>query len=71
MKTLTISGMHCDACKKLISMELEDAGLDQHVASIEVEGDNKGTLTLKDGVDEGIEQKVRETVNGMEGYTVE
>ena len=70
MNTLTIKGMHCDACKKLITMELEDAGLQDYVTSLELSGENMGALTLSDSVSEEDKNRIREVINAMEGYTV-
>lgn len=64
-----VNGMHCDACKKLITMELEDAGLQAHVASLELSGENMGTLTLNNGVSDGDRARVEDVINAMEGYT--
>lgn len=70
--TIIVSGMHCDACKKLVRMELEDAGLDSFVLNIQVDQEqNRGTLTLKDGAGENNTEEIRNVINSMEGYSTE
>lgn len=71
MNTLTIKGMHCDACKKLITMELEDAGLNQHVASIELGNNNVGRLCLRDGTESEVLNNIKKVLNGMKDYSIE
>jgi len=70
MQQLIIQGMHCDACKKLIMMELEDASLDIFVDSISVEDDNKGIMILKNATEDDI-MKIKNSINAMDGYHVE
>lgn len=72
MKTITVQGMHCGACEKLIRMELDDAGLGSYVEKVEIEGEEKkGVFHLKaDTGDEQIE-KIKQIINGMEGYSTE
>ena len=53
MTTLTVEGMHCDACKKLIMMELEDAGLDTYVENVTVAStEKKGIFQLNELFDQ-------------------
>ena len=72
MKTITVEGMHCGACEKLIRMELDDAGLEFHVEKVEIQGEaKKGVFHFKaDTGDEQIE-KIKQIVNSMEGYSTE
>lgn len=70
MKTITVQGMHCDACKKLIMMELEDAQLDQLVGNIDVDaGSKQGVLTVQDSATDDNIAKIKRLINDMEGYT--
>ncbi|PIT86269.1 MAG: hypothetical protein COU33_04110 [Candidatus Magasanikbacteria bacterium CG10_big_fil_rev_8_21_14_0_10_43_6] len=72
MKTITVQGMHCGACEKLIRMELDDAGLESFVDSVEIEsGEKKGIFCLKEGISEEQVEKIKQIINGMEGYSTE
>lgn len=67
--TIKVKGMHCDACKMLIKMELEEIGLENNVESVELESDNQGIVVL-DNVDEHQIEEVRNTINKMDQYQV-
>jgi copper chaperone CopZ len=70
-KTLTVSGMHCDACVALVKMEIEEAGVDPDKISIRVDGlNNKGLVSVRD-LEDGEEGKVIEAINSMDSYQVE
>lgn len=71
MNLLTIKGMHCDACKKLIMMELEDHGLNNYVASLEISGENIGALSFRDGVSDDVVLAVRKIIDDMDNYSIE
>jgi len=63
--------MHCDACKKLIMMELEDAGLESSVLEVEVsKEDKRGVFTLIDEVSDSDLGQIKSVINEMDGYTV-
>lgn len=67
---LTVEGMHCEACKALITMELEDAGLEEYVESIKlIEGQNQGEIVLKQATEE-VTSKIIELINGLENYQI-
>lgn len=68
MEAITVQGMHCDACKKIIMMELEEVGLDEHVDRIEVGNDNTGVVYLKDGVED--KEKIVSVINAIDTYSV-
>jgi len=61
--------MHCDACKMLIKMELEEIGLEGNVESIELEADNQGAVVLNN-VEEDQVEEARNTINNMDQYEV-
>lgn len=67
--TLTIQGMHCDACASLITMELEDAGFSEKVISVEVKENNMGTVTLNN-VSDDDRATIKNIINNMEEYSV-
>ncbi|MFH1287047.1 MAG: hypothetical protein ABII02_04870 [Candidatus Magasanikbacteria bacterium] len=72
MKTLTVRGMHCEACKKLIIMEFEESGLGALVKDVEVtEEGKKGIFHLEEGATDKEIEKMKSIVNAMEGYSVE
>ena len=72
MKTITVQGMHCSACEKLIRMELDDAGLESYVESVEIESDkNKGIFHIKEDTSEEQMEKIKQIINPMEGYSTE
>ena len=70
MTTLTVQGMHCDACKKLIMMELEDAGLGDSVVDITLKPENIGELQLAETVTSNDEEKIISIINAMETYSI-
>lgn len=63
--------MHCESCKKLIMMELSDAGLDSFVEKIDLLPDKKGILSLQDRLSDDDYDKVISIINGMGSYKVE
>jgi copper chaperone CopZ len=67
--TIKVKGMHCDACKMLIKMELEEIGLEGNVESVELEADNQGVVVL-DNVEEHQIEEARNTINKMDQYEV-
>ena len=72
MKKINVQGMHCDACKKIIMMELEDAGLDSSVDNVEIFGEeNRGIFHFKEGIDGEHIEKFKNIINSMEGYSTE
>jgi len=72
MKTLTVKGVHCGACEKLIKMELEDVGLDILVEKVEIDGEKKeGIFSVKETIGKGELEEMKSIINGMEGYSVE
>lgn len=68
-KAIKITGMHCQACKSLISMELEENGLAQKVNSIELSSQNTGLILLSDTNDQDVE-KIVSIINKMDNYQV-
>ena len=70
MNTLRVQGMHCDACKKLIMMELDDAGLSSAVVHITLKPENMGGLELRDDLSLEDVEHVRTVIRGMENYDV-
>jgi cation transport ATPase len=68
-KTFVIEGMHCNACEKLIEMDLEENGFVKENMSFDLLGDNKGSLSIKLSSEEEI-QKITNSINRMEGYMV-
>jgi len=70
MKKLTIEGMHCDACQKLITMELEDAGFDTAISVFRQIGENIGELELADHVTDDEINKIKEIISKMDDYTI-
>lgn len=71
MNTLTVKGMHCGACEKLIKMELEDAGLGALVENVEIDGEKKeGTFHFKETIEENELGQIRSIIDGMDGYSV-
>lgn len=67
--TIKVKGMHCDACKMLIKMELEEIGLEGNIESVELEADNQGVVVLNNVEEDQIEE-VRNTINKMDQYEV-
>jgi len=61
--------MHCDACKKLVTMELEDIGLDSSISQIDI-ADNVGTIMLDDSVSDSDIEKIKEVIGNMDDYEV-
>jgi hypothetical protein len=71
MKTIKVTGMHCDACKKIMMMEFEETGLELKVKHIDVLPDKKGLVTLADSADDSDADKISKIINNMEGYSTE
>ena len=71
MKQLTVHGMHCESCKKLIMMELEENNLEQSIESIEVGDDQIGIVYLKDSISDIDLQKIKTIIAGIDEYTVD
>lgn len=72
MKTITVQGMHCGACEKLIKMELEDTGLDTYVENVEIfSEEKKGVFHLKENIGDEQIEGIKKIVNSMEGYSTE
>lgn len=72
MKTITVQGMHCGACEKLIRMELDDAGIESCVEQVEVQGEaKKGLFYMKEDTTEEQIDAIKQIINGMEGYSTE
>lgn len=67
--TIKVKGMHCDACKMLIKMELEEIGLEGNVESVELEADNQGVVVLNNVEEDQIEE-ARNTISKMDQYEV-
>lgn len=70
MKTLQIEGMHCDACKTLITMELEDAGLASSLKEFKQDGENSCVMHLQDETTAEEINKITDIINGMDKYSV-
>jgi copper chaperone CopZ len=66
---IKVKGMHCDACVKLVEMEVEEAGLQDKVGEIKLIDDNMGEITLKEK-NEGEISKLRSTIDKMSNYEV-
>ena len=68
--TLTVNGMHCDACVTLVKMEIEDIGLADKVQSIVLKkGENQGEVLLRD-VSSADVSKISTAINNLERYNV-
>jgi hypothetical protein len=70
MKKLTIRGMHCDACKALITMDVEDAGMSDRIKGFGEVSNNQGELLLKEDVSDEELKKLAEIINSMDNYQV-
>ena len=69
-KTLIINGMHCDACKILIRMEIDDVGLSDKIKDINLtSGNNKGFVDLQNVSEEEVE-KIIEAIDALGEYKV-
>jgi copper chaperone CopZ len=68
MKEIYVKGMHCDACKKLVQMELEENGLLKNISSLELLPDNTGKLNITEGVTAQEKEKIERVINNMETY---
>lgn len=69
MTQIKVKNMHCDACKTLVKMELEENNLDNLITDFSIDTEeNIGTLELVNPTKEEI-MKIKTVVNSMEGYT--
>ena len=66
---LKVKGMHCDACKALVRMELEENGFEENIVSVEVVEDQLGQVELVDVTDED-QKKIIKIINSMDSYQV-
>lgn len=65
---VTISGMHCPACEKLVRMELEEAGFGSNIKDLIIQGE-EGKLTVEvDSFEELV--AIKNCINNMESYEV-
>ncbi|PJC52493.1 MAG: hypothetical protein CO030_02580 [Candidatus Magasanikbacteria bacterium CG_4_9_14_0_2_um_filter_42_11] len=62
--------MHCDACKKLIQMELDDAGFGDALVGVTLKPENVGELQLAENLSAEDKEKVIASINSMENYKV-
>lgn len=69
MQQIKVQGMHCDACKALINMELEENQLDKYISSIELADNNIGILNVEDTNNETV-SKIKTIINQMPDYQV-
>ena len=70
-KTLSVSGMHCQACINLITMELNDAGLKDKIKEIKLlPGQNQGVVDLVDVTDDEL-IKTTAAINNLGQYQVQ
>lgn len=67
---ITVEGMHCEACKILVKMELEENGFEDKIESVEVTGENVGEVVLKN-IDEKKLSKAKSIINATGDYSVE
>jgi len=70
MQTIKVSGMHCDACKTLITMEIEELGLASKVDSIQLKEENNGTINIYDATEDELKSLV-EAINNIGDYSAE
>lgn len=67
MQQIKVQGMHCDACKILVTMELEENQLDQYISDIVLTNNNIGILHLKK-VDEETIAQIISVINNLSDY---
>ena len=62
--------MHCEACKQLVRLELEENGFGHAIATLAVdEARQLGILSLRDTTNDDI-LSIKEIINSMDAYTV-
>ncbi|BCX14155.1 MAG: hypothetical protein KatS3mg085_687 [Candidatus Dojkabacteria bacterium] len=66
---IRVKGMHCNACKMLIRVELEEMDLEENIEKIELEANNQGVIVLKN-MDEHDIRKIIDKINKTELYEV-
>ena len=67
---LKINGMHCDACKTLIKMEIDELNLSDKIMKISVDDQkNQGTVELSDVREEDI-KKIIKAIDSLGQYQV-
>ena len=67
---LKINGMHCDACKTLIKMEIDELNLSDKIMKISVDDQkNQGTVELSDVREENI-KKIIKAIDSLGQYQV-
>ncbi len=68
-ETIIVEGMHCEACKMLIKMELEENGFGNSVENIVLGENNTGTISINSTQTEEL-SKIENIINNLEGYKV-
>ena len=63
-----VNGMHCESCKALVQMELEDVGLTAKVKSIQLLPEEQGELEMDELTKVEVEQL--KTAVAKAGYSV-
>jgi len=68
--TLTINGMHCEACKSLIRLELGEKGYGSNIEAIELTpGQTQGTIRLANVTAQQV-AAITTLINALDQYTV-
>lgn len=66
---ISVKGMHCDSCRMLVKMELEEHLDDNQISDVDLVGDYSGVVTLNNVTPEQLAQ-AKASINMMDGYEV-
>lgn len=67
---IKVKGMHCSSCVQLISMDLEDLGIESDRFEITLLSDNVGSIEISE-IDDEIKEKIVNQINSYPNYKVE
>lgn len=68
--TLNVQGMHCDACKSLIRMEIDELGFSENVKDVDLTSENNVGFVALQNVDEEEVEKITEAIDSLGNYQV-
>ncbi|MCA9382209.1 hypothetical protein KC660_02260 [Candidatus Dojkabacteria bacterium] len=68
--TLKVQGMHCDACKTLIEMEIEDLNLQDKLENIDYDSDEQIGDVIFHDLTEEERSVLKQTIENLGNYKI-
>lgn len=66
---IKVQGMNCNACKTIISMDLEENGLIKYIKDISLKENNAGEIETED-ISDDIKNQIIQTIEQSGDYHV-